>query len=259
MSLSRSLRSFLMPIALLSVLLAALLLGSSGYSQQEEQQRPANLKVLDSMISHDSLIALMQEFTVALGVSCDFCHVPKGGPNSHDMDFASDTLEEKLVAREMMRMTHDINAKYMAASAHLEKPGIAVECITCHRGQPHPEQLSDVLASARTERGMTGLDSTYRALRAKYYGSHTFDFSEPILVRLAFSLADENSGDAFTLLKLNAEFNPTSAYTHWAFGRLYLDQADTVMAIAEYKKALAINPNHRGSKRALENLGVKIE
>lgn len=259
MAVLRSSRSIIFPLLTLTILFAALLLGTSGYSQRQEEEKPVNLKVLDSTISHDSLIAIMQNFTVALGVGCDFCHPHKDGGKSRDMDFATDSRHEKLIAREMLLMTHDINSKYMAASAHLDKPAIAVECITCHRGQPHPAQIDDVLTKARSERGMAGLDSTYRALRTKYYGSHTFDFSEHILVHLAFRLSEERAADAFTVLKLNEEFYPASAFNHWALGQLYIDQADTTSAIAEFKQALALNPSHRGAKRGLEALGVKIE
>jgi Photosynthetic reaction centre cytochrome C subunit len=234
-------------------------LAGSGAAQGHEDEKPVNLKVLDSTISHDALIDLMNQFTEALGVGCDFCHARKDGGKSRDMDFPSDTLHEKLAAREMIRMTNAINANFIAKNSHLDSPPMKVQCITCHRGQPHPRQINDVLTKARTEKGMAGLDSTYRALRTKYYGSQTFDFGERTMVHLAFELAEENSADAMTLLNLNREFNPTSAFNEWAIGQMYLEKGDTAQAIVQCKKALELNPNFRRAKRDLEALGVKVE
>lgn len=227
------------------------------FAQGDEENKPVNLKVLDSTISHDALIDLMNQFTDALGVGCDFCHARKDGGKSRDMDFPSDTLHEKLAAREMIRMTNAINADYMAKNSHLDSPSMSVQCITCHRGQPHPRQINDVLTKVRTEKGMAGLDSTYRALRTKYYGSQTFDFSERTMVHLAFDISEENPADAMTLLNLNLEFNPTSAFTAWGMGQLYIDKGDTAQAITQYKKALELNPNFRRAQRDLEALSVK--
>jgi Photosynthetic reaction centre cytochrome C subunit/Tetratricopeptide repeat len=251
-------RSTLIRVCALAFVISAFV-SFSVLAQGREDEKHVNLKVLDSTISHEALIELMNHFTEALGVGCDFCHVRKDGGKSRDFDFPADSLHEKLAAREMLLMTNAINANFIAKSSHLDSPAMTVQCITCHRGQPHPRQINDVLTKARTEKGMAGLDSTYRALRTKYYGSQTFDFGERTMVHLAFELSEENPADAMALMILNREFNPASAFNEWAIGQMYLDKGDTAQAIAQCKKALELNPNFRRAKRDLEVLGVKVE
>jgi hypothetical protein len=97
-----------------------------------------NLKVLPRNISHDDLDKIMDEWKAALGVKCNFCHAPQKD-NPRKMDFASDEKPEKKITRDMFRMTEKINKKYF----HFKKgdtTAIApVSCVTCHHGQPHPD------------------------------------------------------------------------------------------------------------------------
>lgn len=94
-----------------------------------------NLQILPKDMPQPEVVAIMRAFNAALGVQCGHCHVwTKPGDPSNDM--AADTKTEKLVARVMMQMTSDINAK-LAAS--IKKPAVArVECATCHRGEAIP-------------------------------------------------------------------------------------------------------------------------
>ena len=53
---------------------------------------------------------------------------------AHDLrDFASDDIELKLVSRDMMRMTEEINEKWFPDSETE-----VVTCFTCHQGQRIP-------------------------------------------------------------------------------------------------------------------------
>ena len=95
-----------------------------------------NLHVLPDTLSRDALIGIMRGFTDALGVRCDHCHArgDEGPP-----DFPSDANPVKDVARDMMRMTWQINAETLPAIEGLrESDGMRVTCYTCHRGEPHP-------------------------------------------------------------------------------------------------------------------------
>ena len=97
-----------------------------------------NLKVLPQDISKDSLDHVMHRFTAALGVRCNFCHVFNAGK----MDFASDDKPEKNIARYMFHMTGEINAKYFNMENSARPDTIAVvRCITCHHGNPHPNEM----------------------------------------------------------------------------------------------------------------------
>ncbi len=95
--------------------------------------------MLPKDISKDSLDHVMHFFTKSLGVHCNFCHAFSNGKP----DFASDEKEEKDIARYMMRMTADINAKYFNSENSTRPDTImVVKCFTCHRGNPHPDEAS---------------------------------------------------------------------------------------------------------------------
>jgi hypothetical protein len=81
---------------------------------------PKNLQVLTA---EEFNIGLMQKFAAALGGNCLTCHVQG--------DFASDTNEHKVIARNMITMTKEINTKFPDGKVH-------VTCYTCHRGTHEP-------------------------------------------------------------------------------------------------------------------------
>jgi hypothetical protein len=105
--------------------------------KKREEHKFENLKVLPKNISHDSLGAVMHEYSYALGVRCGFCHV-KSKTDEKRLDFASDDNGKKKVARYMMKMTSEINKKYFAAENHNSKT-LMVTCYTCHHGHEDPE------------------------------------------------------------------------------------------------------------------------
>jgi hypothetical protein len=80
---------------------------------------PKNLKIL----TPENFFPAMQSFTMALGVMCDHCHV---------QDRSSDENPKKDIARMMIGMTREINAKFPDGKTH-------VRCYTCHRGDVHPK------------------------------------------------------------------------------------------------------------------------
>ncbi|HLK30853.1 MAG TPA: c-type cytochrome [Puia sp.] len=105
-----------------------------------EEHKFKNLKVLPKDISDEDLDKVMDNFKAALGVKCNFCHAPSKDTTNHHPDFASDDKPEKDIARHMMRMTAKINKKYF--SFNKDEKGEtqpAISCMTCHRGNPHPE------------------------------------------------------------------------------------------------------------------------
>jgi len=96
-----------------------------------------NLQVLPKDIPRPELTAIMQGINAALGVQCAYCH-QFVGPGNPGNDMASDDKTPKLVARVMMQMTGDINARL---AANIKKPAdqiTRVGCATCHRGAPIP-------------------------------------------------------------------------------------------------------------------------
>src|SRR4051812_31584157 len=98
---------------------------------------PKNLQVLPKDTPAPQVVALMRTINTALGVQCGYCHEFVGAGNPAN-DMAADTKPTKLVARVMMQMTADINAKL---AANIKKPAdqiTKVECATCHRGAAIP-------------------------------------------------------------------------------------------------------------------------
>jgi hypothetical protein len=98
---------------------------------------PKNLQVLPKDTPAPQVVALMRTFNTALGVQCGYCHefIAAGNPAN---DMAADSKPTKLVARVMMQMTGEINAKL---AANIKKPAdqiTKVECATCHRGASIP-------------------------------------------------------------------------------------------------------------------------
>jgi hypothetical protein len=84
-----------------------------------------NVHVMDKKMRLADARRYMTTFNEALGVTCRDCHDLR--------DFASDDNELKLTAREMMRMTKEINEKWFA-----EAGGEVVTCLTCHGGRRIP-------------------------------------------------------------------------------------------------------------------------
>ncbi len=84
---------------------------------------PKNLKVLPADVNIQQTMANIR---TALGVQCTFCHVAG--------DFASDDNQKKAIARNMMRMTTDINSDFPDGKPH-------VTCYTCHRGDSTPKMV----------------------------------------------------------------------------------------------------------------------
>ena len=99
-----------------------------------------NLKVLPADISDAKLDSIMQTYNKALGVKCEFCHVPvKGIPDS--LDYAADTEPMKEEARKMMRMTIELNKNYFYFDKSIRPEYLnVITCKTCHQGEPFPPE-----------------------------------------------------------------------------------------------------------------------
>ena len=105
---------------------------------------PTNLQVLPKDWSRQQVVQVMQQFTMGLGVGCNYCHAEmegaQPGPNGQvPIDAASDAKQQKKTARVMMKMVSDINN---TLGSGLGKPAadvVKVQCITCHRGAAIPK------------------------------------------------------------------------------------------------------------------------
>ncbi|MEP7278919.1 MAG: c-type cytochrome [Bacteroidota bacterium] len=111
-----------------------------------------NLKILPKDISQQQLEKIMHGFNSALGVKCNFCHAPSKDSAVRHPDFASDEKPEKRIARKMMKMTVKINKKFFEAKhPAIGDSSLVISCITCHHGNPHPDEASEHMEEHRSE------------------------------------------------------------------------------------------------------------
>ena len=103
-------------------------------------QEDRNLKVLPKNISDTKLDSIMQTYNIALGVKCNFCHVPRRFmPDS--LDYVSDAEPMKENARKMMKMVIHINKTNFYFNKDVQPAYLnTVSCKTCHRGEPFPPE-----------------------------------------------------------------------------------------------------------------------
>jgi len=123
------------------IVLAATVSITAAATGQKTLEAPlyTNLKVLPKNISSKDLQSIMaDDFEDGIGVSCGFCHA--NNKDGHGLDFASDAKPEKEITRTMMRMTLDLNKRWLK-NKHpaLGDPGLVVQCTTCHKGQAFPD------------------------------------------------------------------------------------------------------------------------
>ncbi len=129
--------------AVVTALLGLMVVGMAATRPHDDDDKPKrNLKVLPKDISHEELDKVMDEWKVALGVKCGFCHAQSKDSTSHHLDFASDAKPEKEIARHMYKMTAKINKKYFSFNKDDKGAVIpTITCMTCHRGNPHPGEV----------------------------------------------------------------------------------------------------------------------
>lgn len=192
------------------------------------------------------LSARMQTISQALGVTCGYCHTAERGSGQPE--------PKKDIARAMMAMTRDINAKIEAAAGEPSKPVTQVECITCHRGVAIPRQLGDILTQTLKNQGVKAAIAQYKDLRNRYYGSAAYDFGEATIINIAQPMATRRPDDALALLNTQLEFNPRSAKTLTAIAYAYTRKFDDATAITYLEKALEIEPENGAVQGQLEQL-----
>lgn len=96
--------------------------GATQTKSETAPQRFKNIKVLTEMPA-EQMGKVMNMMSASLGVGCNFCHA--------ENDFAKDGNEHKDIARDMLRMTFELNKNYFDARPE-------INCNTCHQGRPHP-------------------------------------------------------------------------------------------------------------------------
>jgi hypothetical protein len=126
---------------LVAIVAGLFIIAGIAATKPPEPPKYKNLKILPKNISKEDLDKVMDHFKTALGVKCSFCHAPSKDTAQKWPDFASDEKPEKQIARSMMKMTAKINKKFFKDNKNEQGVTVpAIQCMTCHRGSPHPEE-----------------------------------------------------------------------------------------------------------------------
>ena len=130
---------------LATVVAVAFVATSAPLTAQGPLQAPfKNLQIFPKDVQSGVLVNAMKNFTRALGVRCQHCHIGEEGMPLEKFDFVADTKPEKQTARAMMRMTAEINGHVGKAIPDAAAKGYQVTCFTCHRGSAHPQHAPDI-------------------------------------------------------------------------------------------------------------------
>jgi len=236
-------RSPIVVCALLAVAVSATAQGADEYT---------NLQVLPKDIGKRQLGLIMGEFSAALGEGCDHCHAQKEGKDG--LDFASDELKHKKVARVMIEMTGEINQTLLPKTG-IRTP-VRVRCVTCHRGVEEPESLDRILLEVAEKQDVSAAATRYDELREKYYGKGSYDFGPRTLNTVAEKLAQERDDldGAIELMRLNVERHPDDSGAHLLLGQLYGRKGDKQAALASLERAVELDPDSRWAKQTLEQM-----
>jgi hypothetical protein len=93
---------------------------------------------------------MMEVFRISLGVECSYCHVSGDFlERGHNGDRQSDSNPRKLIARDMIKMTKEIN-RAITGNGNFPDSSNVVTCWTCHRGNRRPPTSAATTAVSST-------------------------------------------------------------------------------------------------------------
>ena len=238
-----------------------LLVVASNLSAQPQGKFPPdsliNVHVIPKTTAVVDVIGMMRNYTSALGVRCQFCHVGTEGRPLGEFDFASDQKRNKLVARQMMRMVTEINHR-LDTIPERRQPAATATCATCHRGVSRPIPLSALVQDYAVSVSADSAINAYKALRARYYGRDAYDFSEPSLNTAAFRTARAGKPDeALKLLSYNETLFPNSSGMSVFKGNILLMKGDTAGAESAFREAIRRDSTNNEAKGRLQAIGKK--
>jgi tetratricopeptide (TPR) repeat protein len=238
------------------VMFLSLWLAGSAGAADAQPEALKNLKYFPKEITRAELIPKMRQFSFALGVPCTHCHGTKE-QTTFDLtgvDFSTDLKPTKAKARDMLRMTDEINTKLLAPIPHSEL-NLKVTCFTCHSGLALPESIeARVLRNVKTG-GASAAVADYRTVREQYYGSAAYNFKEQPLVEVAQSLREGGQFEAaLAISKLNLEFYPESGQSKLGLAEAYFGLGDTKNARPLYEAMLKARPGAKNIQARLDEI-----
>jgi CubicO group peptidase (beta-lactamase class C family) len=137
--------------------------------------------------------------------------------------------------------------------------GITNSIISILNNQPYDEpkkSVAETLYKTAVEKGGAAAVAEYRKLKTAT--GIAYDFSEGELNTLGYQLlAKERAKDAIEVFKLNTEMFPQSANPFDSLGEAYLKDGQKELALANYKKAVELDPKNANAVLVIKRLEGK--
>jgi CubicO group peptidase (beta-lactamase class C family) len=121
---------------------------------------------------------------------------------------------------------------------------------------PPKRSIAETLYKIAVEKNVASAVAEYRKLKAA--NSPTFDFSETELNTLGYQLLGmKRTKDAIEIFKLNVEMFPKSGNPYDTLGEAYLADNQKDLALANYKKAVELDPTNANALQIVNRLEGK--
>src|ERR1043166_1275076 len=115
--------------------------------------------------------------------------------------------------------------------------------------------IAELLFKTYRAKEISAAVEQYRALKKNNDGA--YDFSESELNELGYELLGKyQPSDAVEILKLNVEAYPDTWNVYDGLAEAYMKNGNRELAIANYKKSLALNPKNTNAVTMLKQLGA---
>jgi len=113
--------------------------------------------------------------------------------------------------------------------------------------------IAETLATTIASRGID--EATEQFHRLKAFNPATYNFDEGELNALGYQLIRKKEfGQAIRILELNVEAYPRSSNAYDSLGEAHMDDGNKAQAIADYRKAIQLNPNNGNAAAMLRKL-----
>lgn len=133
------------------------------------------------------------------------------------------------------------------------------ELINILNDQPHSVPklpIAEVMMKTIREKGIEAGIAQFRDLKARQ--GNDYEFSEEEINGIGYQMLQTGKKkESVEIFKLNVELFPRSANTYDSLGEAYMNNSDSDLAIANYKKSLELNPNNANAVAMLKRLESK--